>query len=113
MSLTDLFMTITVPVLGIVVIFGKDFVSHLKEKERAEGVKPALTFYQAKIAPLIFLLVFAGIHYVLILEVARHVNVPVMRFIYGALLALPVYTMCAVAMAAYYLAVRFRSRRRE
>jgi hypothetical protein len=113
MSLTDLFMTLTVPVLACVVIFGKDFVGHLKEKEQAEGTKPALTFYQAKIAPLIFLLVFAGIHYVLILEVARHVNEPVMRFIYGALLALPVYTMCAVAIAVYYLVIRFRSRRRE
>jgi len=113
MSLTDLFMTLTVPVLGIVVIFGKDFVRNLKEKEQADPSKPALTFYQARIAPVIFLLVFAGIHYVLILEVARHVNEPVMRFIYGALLALPVYTMCAVAVAVYYLVIRFRSRRRE
>ncbi len=113
MSLTDLFMTLTVPVLAIVVIFGKDFTRHLKEKDQAEGTKTVLTFYQAKIAPLIFLLVFAGIHYVLILEVARHVNEPVMRFIYGALLALPVYTMCAVALALYYLVVRFRNRRRE
>ncbi|HCC47654.1 MAG TPA: hypothetical protein DEQ38_06000 [Elusimicrobia bacterium] len=113
MTLTDLFMTLTVPVLAIVVIFGKDFVGHLKEKEQADPSKLVLTFYQAKIAPLIFLAIFAGIHYVLILEVARHVTEPVMRFIYGALLALPVYTMCAVALALYYLVVRFRSRRRE
>jgi len=113
MSLTDLFMTLTVPVLAVVVIFGKDFIGHLKEQERAEPTKPALTFYQAKIAPLIFLLIFAGIHYVLILEVARHVNEPVMRFIYGALLAMPVYTMCAVALALYYLVVRFKNRRRD
>lgn len=113
MSLTDLFMTLTVPVLAAVVIFGKDLALHLKEKDQAEPPKPALTFYQAKIAPLIFLFIFAGIHYALILELARHVNEPVMRFIYGALLAMPVYTMCGVAIALYYLVVRFRDRRRD
>ena len=113
MSLTDLFMTLTVPVLAVVVIFGKDFIRHELSKDAKPDARPALTFYQAKIAPLIFLLVFAGIHYVLILEVARHVNEPVMRFIYGALLAMPVYTMCAVALALYYLVVRFKNRRLE
>jgi hypothetical protein len=111
MNLVDLFMAVTVPVLILVSIFGKDLIRHEQQKAQEEPARPALTFHQAKTAPAVILVVFGLIHYVLILEVARHVDQPFLRFVYGALLALPVYTMYAVAMLLYYLILRFKNRK--
>ncbi|OGR77097.1 MAG: hypothetical protein A2X32_07395 [Elusimicrobia bacterium GWC2_64_44] len=111
MNLVDLFLAVTVPVLTLVVIFGKDLVRHEQQKAGQEPGRPALTFHQAKTMPAVILVVFGFIHYVLILEVARHVTQPFLRFVYGALLALPVYTMYTVAVLLYYLVLRFKNRK--
>jgi hypothetical protein len=111
MNIVDLFMAVTVPVLTLVLIFGQDFIRHEQQKEPGVDAKPKLTFHQAKTVPAVVLVIFGGIHYILILEVARHVTQPFMRVVYGALLALPVYTMCAVTVALYYLVLRFKSRK--
>ncbi|MDD5209427.1 MAG: hypothetical protein PHV36_08575 [Elusimicrobiales bacterium] len=110
MNLVDLFLAITVPVLTLVLIFG-DVIRFEAAKAAAAAEKPALTFHQAKIVPALVLVVFGLIHYVLILEVARHVSQTSMRVIYGALLAMPVYTMYTVAIALYYVILRFKNRR--
>jgi hypothetical protein len=110
MNLVDLFMAVTVPVLTLVLIFGQDFIRHEQQKEHGADAKPKLTPHQAKTVPAVILIIFGVIHYILILEVARHVTQTSLRVIYGGLLALPVYTMCAVVVALYYLFLRFKNR---
>lgn len=104
-------MAATVPILTLILIFGKDISAAVERREESD-VPPALTPRQARTVPMMILAVFALIHYLLILEVARHVDQTVMRVVYGALLALPVYTMCAVTVLLYYLVLRFKNRKR-
>lgn len=96
--LTDAFLKIVVPILTVVLILGAIF----KDRIPVAAVSPdPKKTAQSKTGPVLILLCFVGIHIVLMLEVARYVSVTATRIIVDVLLALPVYTMCAVVVGVY------------
>lgn len=94
----DAFFSVAVPVLTGAVILGAVVKGRLPSQP-APGTSNAT--FKHKTASIVILLFFMGIHAVMILEFARHFRDPAFRVIVSVLLALPVYTVCALVVGLY------------